>query len=180
MGCSNSHVSGNTVAIAANPDSLGSTGETIIPLSTEQKTIVRETWKVIEPNKKDFGVNVYVRFLTEYPTFKSLFPEFKDIPLHKVNKRNVHVKRLVAALEKTVSSLDDVETFQRYLFELGRRHADLRIKPTKSQFRKLKLAVLDSMKEFSSSIWSSEAEDSWGLLFDVVASIMLTGINSTG
>ena len=84
---------------------------------------------------------LFLRFLTEYPTFKSLFPEFKDIPLHKVNKRNVHVKRLVAALEKTVSSLDDVETFPRYLFELGRRHADLRIKPTKSQVSRTNIPV---------------------------------------
>lgn len=55
MGCTTSYVPNITNHL---PES---TKETIIPLTTEQKMIVRETWRIIEPNKKDMGVKVYVR-----------------------------------------------------------------------------------------------------------------------
>ena len=57
MGCTNSHFVENSV----NAYPFESTEEAVIPLTAEQKRIVRETWKTVEPNKQDIGVNVYVR-----------------------------------------------------------------------------------------------------------------------
>lgn len=57
MGCTNSHFVENSV----NAYPFESTEKTVIPLTAEQKIIVRETWKTVEPNKKDIGVNVYIR-----------------------------------------------------------------------------------------------------------------------
>ena len=75
-----------------------------------------------------------LRFLTEYPDYKLRFTEFKNIAsLDQISTRSVHVKRMLAALENSVSSLDDGETFSEYALELGRRHAALNVKPTTSQ-----------------------------------------------
>ena len=41
----------------------------------------------------------------------------------------------MAAIENSVSSLDDPETFAGYVLELGRRHARLKFKPCKSHVR---------------------------------------------
>ena len=46
------------------------------------------------------------------------------------------------------------------------------------QFRDFRKAAIRSIKEFLPSNCSSEVEESWGLLFDVMGSIMLKGINS--
>lgn len=35
--------------------------KTVIPLTGEQIRVVQETWEIIEPNKKEIGVNVYMR-----------------------------------------------------------------------------------------------------------------------
>ena len=64
---------------------------------------------------------------------KSRFTDLKYISVDQINKSTAHPKRLVAAIENSVNSLDDVETFSAYVLELGRRHAKLNLKPTKSQ-----------------------------------------------
>lgn len=75
----------------------------------------------------------FLRFLSENPGMKSRFTDFKDISVDQINKSTAHPKRLVAAIENCVNSMDDVETFSAYVLELGRRHAKLNLKPTKSQ-----------------------------------------------
>ena len=66
------------------------------------------------------------------PKLKSSFTSFKDISVDDINKSNDHPRRLMAAIENSVSSLDDPETFAGYVLELGRRHARLKFKPSKS------------------------------------------------
>ena len=69
------------------------------------------------------------------PKLKSSFTSFKDISVDDINRSNDHPRRLMAAIENSVSSLDDPETFAGYVLELGRRHARLKFKPSKSHVR---------------------------------------------
>ena len=66
------------------------------------------------------------------PSFKDRFTEFKGISVDDINKSNAHPRRLMAAVENSVKSLEDGETFSGYILELGRRHARHSVKPTKS------------------------------------------------
>ena len=66
---------------------------------------------------------------------KARFREFKDISVDEINKSNDHPRRLMAAIENSVSALNDSETFAGYVLELGRRHARLNFKPSKSHVR---------------------------------------------
>ncbi|KAL9969208.1 hypothetical protein ACROYT_G021398 [Oculina patagonica] len=152
--------------------------KTVIPLTVDQKRIVQETWKIIEPYKKDIGVNVYIRFLSMNPHLKARFHEFKDISVEQINKSNDHPRRLMAAIENSVTSLNDPETFAGYVLELGRRHARLNLKPSKSNFIDLRKAFICTIQEFLASHWRSEVEESWVLLFDFTTGIMIKGISS--
>jgi len=69
------------------------------------------------------------------PKLKSSFPSFKNISVDDINKSNGHPRRLMAAIENSVTSLDDPGTFAGYVLELGRRHARLKFKPSKSHVR---------------------------------------------
>lgn len=82
-----------------------------------------------------FFIFVSVRFLKMNPDIKSRFTEFKEISIDEINKSNGHPRRLMAAIENSIGSLDDPETFAGYVLELGRRHIRLRSKPTKSHVR---------------------------------------------
>ena len=59
MGCTNSRRIGNTLILHPQFKSIENT---MIPLTDEQIKILRETWEIIEPTKKEIGVNVYIRY----------------------------------------------------------------------------------------------------------------------
>lgn len=58
MGCASSHSVENSMV--AYP--FVAIEKTVIPLTVDQKRILQETWKVMEPYKKEIGVNVYIRW----------------------------------------------------------------------------------------------------------------------
>lgn len=174
MGCTNSHSVENS--LIARP--FVAIEKTVIPLTDEQIRIVRETWEIIEPKKKEIGVNVYMRFLTMNPNLKTRFTEFKEISVDEINKSNGHPRRLMAAIENSVSSLEDPETFAGYVLELGRRHTRLHFKPSKSHFMDLRKAFINCIKELLSSHWTLEVEESWVLLFDFMAAMMIKGFST--
>lgn len=58
MGCTNSH-SVHENSTITYPFMAIEKPE--VPLTAEQIRIVQETWKIIEPHKKEIGVNVFIR-----------------------------------------------------------------------------------------------------------------------
>lgn len=57
MGCTSSHsVQNSTIAYP-----FVAIEKTVIPLTAEQIRMVRETWEIIEPHKKQIGVDVFMR-----------------------------------------------------------------------------------------------------------------------
>jgi len=149
--------------------------KTVIPLTAEQIRMVRETWEIIEPHKKQFGVDVFMRFLSMNPNLKPRFTEFRGIIVTDVNRSNCHARIVMTAIENVVSSLDDPETLASYMLEIGKRHARLNFKPSKSHLTDLRNAFIFTVKGLLTSRWKSEVEESWVLLFDFMAGIMIKG-----
>lgn len=57
MGCAKSHCVQNSMTVYP----FVATEKTVIPLTAEQIRMVRETWEIIEPHKKQIGVDVFMR-----------------------------------------------------------------------------------------------------------------------
>lgn len=57
MGCTSSHSVQNSMITCP----FVAIEKTEIPLTAEQIRMVRETWEIIEPHKKQFGVDVFMR-----------------------------------------------------------------------------------------------------------------------
>jgi len=57
MGCTNSHFVQNSMTVYP----FVAIEKTVIPLTAEQIRMVRETWEIIEPHKKQFGLDVFMR-----------------------------------------------------------------------------------------------------------------------
>ena len=69
------------------------------------------------------------------PNLKPRFTEFRGIIVTDMNRGNCHAKILMTAIENVVSSLDDPEILASYMLEIGKRHARLDLKPSKSHVR---------------------------------------------
>jgi len=57
MGCTSSHSVQNSMITCP----FVAIEKTEIPLTAEQIRMVQETWEIIEPHKKEIGVNVFIR-----------------------------------------------------------------------------------------------------------------------
>ena len=57
MGCTNSHFVQNSMTVYP----FVAVEKTVIPLTAEQIRMVRETWEIIEPHKKQLGMDVFTR-----------------------------------------------------------------------------------------------------------------------
>ena len=59
MGCRNSHFVQNSMTVY--PFVAIGSEKTVIPITAEQIRMVQETWEIIEPHKKQFGLDVFTR-----------------------------------------------------------------------------------------------------------------------
>ena len=65
------------------------------------------------------------RLFETHPNIQDTFPSFKGVSLDELmNSRSLylHAKRVMAAVESTISALDDAEVLVESLTSLGRRH----------------------------------------------------------
>lgn len=65
------------------------------------------------------------RLFQTHPNIQDTFPSFKGVTLDEMmNSRSLylHAKRVMAAVEQTICSLDDAEVLIETLTKLGRRH----------------------------------------------------------
>ena len=66
-----------------------------------------------------------LRLFETHPNIQDTFPSFKGVSLDELmNSRSLylHAKRVMAAVESTISALDDAEVLVESLTNLGRRH----------------------------------------------------------
>ena len=62
-----------------------------------------------------------------------MFPEFRDLSLTELElKRELrgHSERVMRTVENSVNSMDDPDSLNEYLIELGRRHVMRSVKPS--------------------------------------------------
>ena len=62
-----------------------------------------------------------------------MFPEFRDISLTDLEQRQRlrgHTERVMRTIENSVNAVDDPDSLNEYLVELGRRHVMRSVKPS--------------------------------------------------
>ena len=62
-----------------------------------------------------------------------MFPEFREIPLSELEKGQElrgHTERVMRTVENSVNAMDDPDSLNEYLVELGRRHLTRSAKPS--------------------------------------------------
>ncbi|EDO43572.1 predicted protein [Nematostella vectensis] len=120
MGCSAS-----ASLKAAKAQEAKKKAKVVISLTPEEKAIILETWKLIEPYQRIVGKTLFLRFFKEHPTYQDLFPEFRGLSRDDLKSTRVlygHASRVMKAIETAVASMDNIQAFSAYLEDLGARH----------------------------------------------------------
>nr|AUV50083.1 globin-like protein [Exaiptasia diaphana] len=176
MGCTSSSNSSSGTEIHFS-DKLRHTKSA--DLTWEQKYLIRETWKFLENYKSEIGISVYKRFLTIHPELKIHFKEFRSIEISEINGLHGHPKRVMTAIDDAVTTMGDSEEFYAYLFELGKRHADLDFKISRTHFDDLRKSFILSIMERldSTQFRRDDVEGAWDKMFCTITTMMLKGLS---
>ncbi|CAH3152671.1 unnamed protein product [Pocillopora meandrina] len=148
-----------------------------IPLSHEQKCILREFWQLIEPIKSVIGKKVFGRLFESNPRIQDIFPAFKSLKLEAViNSRSLylHVRRVMTALENAIFSLNDAEVFIEYLMNLGERHKAWPVRL--EHFDMIEEALIWTLKDSFPTKCTDYVAETWRELFRFISATMMRGL----
>jgi hypothetical protein len=98
-------------------------------LSDTEIDDLQSDWKTIKQKphgQREFGVRVFTRVFTEYPDYLKYFKKFDGQSVEEVIKNNrlqYHAVRFCAALNGVIAVLDEMDSVNVLLYELGKAHA---------------------------------------------------------
>jgi len=133
-----------------------------VPITEEQKTLVKSTWRKLEPIAPQAAALFYDNLFRTNPSLQSLFSA-THMPAQE--------DKLVHAISAVVHSIDRIENIQPLLEDLGRRHADYGV--TESHYDDVGSALVQTLKTGLGHEWTQPVHKAWLATYTIVASTML-------
>ncbi|XP_068753174.1 neuroglobin-like [Montipora capricornis] len=110
-----------------------------------------------------------------------MFPEFRDISLTDLEQRQRlrgHTERVMRTIENSVNAVDDPDSLNEYLVELGRRHVMRSVKPSVGDLHLMNRAIISAFQETLFDDWRPEEAAAWEILLSYFTKKFKEGIRS--
>ena len=125
--------------------------------------ILKESWALVEDRQDQLAAYFYARMFLSNPQLRDMFPVQMDV------QRN----RLLGAIVSAIHNFDDPEHLDEYLRGLGRDHRKFHVAP--EHYGQVKVALVEALREYGADAWSSEYDQAWSDVYDVIAERMIAG-----
>jgi hemoglobin-like flavoprotein len=133
-------------------------------MTPEQKSLVQESFTLVEPIADLAGALFYKRLFQLDPTLRPLFRG--DI--------GEQSRKLLQTLAIAVQSLDDLERLAPALRALGQRHLAYGV--NRSHFDTVATALLWTLEEGLGPRFTLEVREAWAAVYAVLTTTMLEGM----
>jgi hemoglobin-like flavoprotein len=124
---------------------------------------------------------MFHRFFTENPTYQSVFPTLKDIPLSEIHgnkKIQAHANNVLYAITSLVDNLDDTDCLVEMLKKLGGNHGKRGIQY--SMFVNLGSTIVGLLKDkLGPQLMDDFAITAWTKTYGVIISVVKQGLDET-
>lgn len=125
--------------------------------------LLKKCLALLEPQSDKVMAHFFATLFVRNPELRAMFPLSLDESRKKV----------FGALTRCAWSLDQPETFTRWLAELGRDHRKFGV--TAEHYRPFCDALLATMQVFCAASWSGQAQAAWERALAAVAAAMTAG-----
>ena len=132
-----------------------------LPLSAQQKRLVRESFESV----REYETSVVVLF---YGRLFEIAPETRGLFTVDIREQS---KKLMETLGTTVDALDRFEELSPALAELGRRHFSYGVQP--GHYEKLRFALLWALGQALGLEFDRETRAAWDRLLSTISAVML-------
>ncbi|MDX1575071.1 MAG: globin family protein [Kiloniellales bacterium] len=130
-------------------------------MSPDQKALVQETWRHVEPIADTAASLFYGRLFAIDPSTR---PLFAGVDLEKQRKK------LLQALTLVVASLERIEELVPAIQDLGRRHVAYGV--TDAHYDSVGDALMWTLEQGLGNAWTAEAEAAWAAAYGLLSGVM--------
>jgi len=130
-------------------------------LTTRQKALVQDTWRVVQPISAQAAELFYGRLFELDPTLRPLF----------TGDMKAQGTKLMQTIAFAVASLDDLERLLPIVQDLGRRHVGYGVQ--KAHYATVGDALLWTLEQGLGKRSTPEVLEAWGETYATLSSVML-------
>ena len=124
-------------------------------------TALKETWAAAESLGDDVPLYFYSHLFLTHPELRSMFP------VSMATQRD----RLVGALGRIVSRVDQLDEVTAFIQQLGRDHR--RFEVIAEHYDAVGVSLLATLKHFLGEGWTEELAADWAAAYGVIATVMV-------
>ena len=121
---------------------------------------LKKSWAQVAAYGDQVPLFFYSTLFLEHPHVREMFP------VSMANQRD----KLVAALGRVVSSVDDLDAVVPVLQHLGRDHRKFAV--VRDHYPAVGQALLATLEHFSGADWTPELAQDWAAAYGIVADVM--------
>lgn len=129
-----------------------------MPLSAQQRTLIKHTFTFIAPNH-----DLVAQFF--YDKLFEIAPELRPMFMHSMDLQRAKVMQMLAAL---VAATDDPSHFFHMARDMGKRHLDYGV--VKAQYTMVGQALMWALEEACPEVMDRDALDAWSSAYRMMAS----------
>jgi len=156
---------------------MGDTPDPATGLTPNEKNTIRKTWDVVKQDIKNNGLDLFVRFFTENPSYQKHFKGFKDVPISELrgNKKVLaHANSVLYAITSLVDNLDDPECLIEMLKKTSESHFKRKIEIP--MFNNLGVSLVGLLvAKLGPELMNEAAVDAWKKTYGVIVSVIQQG-----
>lgn len=122
---------------------------------------LKDSWQLVAKSGDDVPLYFYSHLFLSHPDLRAMFP------ISMAAQRD----KLVGALGRIVSHVDQLEQVTSFIEQLGRDHR--RFSVIAGHYDAVGASLLATLKHFLGAAWSEELAADWAAAYGVVASVMV-------
>ena len=135
-----------------------------MPLTPEQKQLVRSTWTLVKPMQDDAASLFYARLFETDPSTRTLFPS---------TDMAEQGKKLMQMINVAVAGLERLEAIRSAVKDLGKRHGGYGVK--EEHYESVGAALLWTLGQGLGEKFTPEVEEAWAETYGTLTAIMKDG-----
>ncbi|GIU23528.1 hypothetical protein TUM4644_17120 [Shewanella colwelliana] len=135
-------------------------------LTNNEKQLIKQSYTQITSATSNFAAIFYDCLFELAPLIRPMF----------VNERNVFEQHFNEIIATAVDKVNDFETIEESLLQLGRIHRNFGVNI--GQFKVVKNALLLSIQYTLKQQCNEEIEQAWSHYYDCIAAVMIRGLET--
>ena len=122
---------------------------------------LKDSWELVAKSGDDVPLYFYSHLFLSHPDLRAMFP------ISMSGQRD----KLVGALGRVVSNVDQLDEVTPFIQQLGRDHRRFSVLP--EHYNAVGASLLATLKQFLGASWTDQLAADWAAAYGVIARVMV-------